>query len=521
VRLLAPVRLRLFLVLAASCALFFATNIVREHYPAFALAQHGDLRCDEWAGLHPDLFQHRDGHWYANNNAGASLAAAPLLFVFRPLLAKLEEIGKRQAAIDPAPAGEGSEYPLRQKFMAEVRKRGLHLRFGAAAAVTSTLLMAPAAALLALLVHDLLRRRGVSGPLAVSLTLLFAFGTPLLFRSATLNHNQLEALVAFASFALLWRGGEAGAPSGARLVAAGLLAGASVLLDYSGLVLLAGLGLYAVACAAGRSGALGGARAVVREATPFALGALASLGLLWFTQWWQFGDPFLPAQRWMPDAHFSTRGWHGFAAPSGDLLAKNLFDPSYGLFVFAPLLLLALLPPSRAPLRGEAASVAPILPRRERLFVLALAAAFLVFSSANQFARLQWNTGFRALAPLVPFLFLAACDLLARLPKGVCALVAIVSVPNALVLAMARATPPLAPAGFGESTLARSWNSFFEHGVTLPWFTVWRQTQPSGGPQWTGVVPPLLVIALGGALALLWSAGARAARGGDRRGAPA
>src|SRR5262245_63592614 len=117
-RWLRSVRLRLFLAVFAGASLLFATNLAREHYPAFALAQHGTLRCDEWAGLHPDLFQHSDGHWYANNQVGASLVAAPVLRLFSPLLDRLEAIGKEQAAADAAkaaaePARFDSDYPRR------------------------------------------------------------------------------------------------------------------------------------------------------------------------------------------------------------------------------------------------------------------------------------------------------------------------------------------------------------------------------------------------------------------------
>ena len=40
-RFLASVRVRLFLVSWAVFTLFFATNVVREHYPAFTLSERG------------------------------------------------------------------------------------------------------------------------------------------------------------------------------------------------------------------------------------------------------------------------------------------------------------------------------------------------------------------------------------------------------------------------------------------------------------------------------------------------
>ena len=529
-RLLRSVRVRLFVVVWAVCSLHFATNIVREHYPAFALAQHGNLRCDDWViesrdpaapsgvrvtPLHPDLFRHVDGHWYANNNAGASLVAAPLLVVFEPLLAQFERIGKRQAAARPAaspggdqPAQYDTEYPLRQRFMAEVTRRGLQLRLGAAAALTAVLLMAPAAALLALLVHDWLRRRGVAPGRAVTLTLLFAFATPLVFRSAILNHNQLEAAAAFAAFALLSRAPSAGVRG--RFLAAGVLGGATVLFDYSGVVLLAALLAWAFVVARH-------ARAGVRRSlVAFVAGAALPLALLAFTQWWQFGDPFRPAQRWMPDAHFSVRGYHGFDLPSPDLLWKNLFDPSYGLFAFAPLLLLALVPASALG-PAHAADGRPLAP--------AIVSARSVPSSSRCPPRSSCSapptssrgcSGTPAFARSRRWCRSCSCWRARRscgLSPRALALIGAPCVLHSWVLAMARATPPLEPASFAESTVARSWRAFFENGIELPWLTVWRRTQPHGGPAWTALVAPLLVCATIGALALLWRAGARAAAG--------
>ena len=523
-RLLRSLRLRLFLVVWAACALHFATNITREHYPAFALAAHGNLRCDDWVAgrpdpsepdgvrqepLHPDLFRHRDGHWYANNNVGAALVAAPALFLFEPLLGRLDEIGRREAASGRARAPFESAYPLRLRFMEEVRRRGLHLRLGASAAITSVLVMAPLAGLLALLVHGALTARGVEPGRAGALTLLFAFATPLLFRSAVLNHNQMQAVAAFASFTLLRPGRGAPASAPRRLLGAGALAGATVLLDWSGAVLLAGLALLLLADAR----AAAGPRGAVRAALPFAAGAAVPLALLALTQWWQFGNALLPAQRWMPDAHFSVRGWHGFDWPRVDLLASNLFDPSFGLFAFAPLLLLAFVSRPGGRERPAGPAEAPLLAGRERRFVLALFAAFLLFSAANQFTRLQWNTGFRGLAPLVPFLFLASGDLLARAGRRTLVLVAAPLALHSWVLAMARATPPVEPVAFADSTIARSWTAILESGPALPWLTVWRQTQPGGGPAWAAAAAPLLIGATAALLALAWRSGARAAAG--------
>jgi hypothetical protein len=496
-------RVRLFLAAGLVCALHFATNVVREHYPAFALVDHGDLRCDPWAGLSPDLFRHKDGHWYANHQVGAALLAAPVLFILEPLLHRLEEVGRRQAAESRGPFTYATEYPARARFMAAVRARGLHLRFGAAAAATAVLVMAPAAGLLVVMIFELLRRRGVAEHRAALLALLSLLATPLVYRSAILNQNQLEAVALFAAFFVLHgddRPGEAPrATTPLALFGAGLLAGAALLMDSSGVVGVAALALD-VALRGRRPSERSGSR---RALLDFGAGVSVPLSILFATQYWSFGNPFLPAQHWMPATDQSRVGWHGIALPDASLFGRSLSDPSYGLFAFAPLLLLAF----ARPRAGTPAVVA----RGERRWILLFGLAFLLFNSMNRYFELQWNTGFRSLAPLVPFLFLLACDGLARVKGRTLALVAIPCALHGWVLALARATPPFEPQSFAESTIARSWQALFTRGIELPWLTVWRETQPGGGPAWARFLSIVLVAGAGALVVLLLRAKKRAA----------
>ncbi len=64
---------------------------------------------------------------------------------------------------------------------------------------------------------------------------------------------------------------------------------------------------------------------------------------------------------------------------------------------------------------------------------------------------------------------------------------------------------------FADSTLARSWTAFLDHGIQLPWLTTWRQAQPGGGPAWASYASAALIAAVAALAALLWRAGARAA----------
>ncbi len=48
---------RLALTVALIYGIHFATNVVRETYPAVTLVDDGSFRVDPYVGLHPDLFE--------------------------------------------------------------------------------------------------------------------------------------------------------------------------------------------------------------------------------------------------------------------------------------------------------------------------------------------------------------------------------------------------------------------------------------------------------------------------------
>lgn len=469
---------RVFLTAWILLAAHFATNISREHYPAFSLSERGSFRLDPYVGLHSDIFVHEDGHAYIDNNVAASVVAALPLFLARPLLDKLQERRLAEIARDPV-AAEGvfrSEYPGRAEFYAQVRKRGLDLRFGAAAAITAVFVTAPLAALAAVLVLSFLTRRGVPRGRAIALALLSVLGTAVFFRAGTLNNNLFVLAATLGAFVLML------APR-RKLAWVGFLAASAVAFDYSGAVVLACFAGWVVLEA--RS---------FRACLEFALGAIPPLAFLFWTQWVQFGHPFLPAQHWMPAAHFTELGWRGFSAPRLDLLVANLVDPDFGLFAYAPILVFALIP-----------SAGGILPMAARRFAVVLSALFLLFCASNQYTRMQWNSGFRHLLPIVPIVFLLACETLARLPKTAFAIVAGIAVLHEWVLSMVRYHPQ--PKDLGElssSAIVESWRRFFEEGVQLPWLSVLRRTVPDGSIVQAWYWPPVVLLACGLLVFVVW-----------------
>lgn len=492
------IRTRLFLTCWIVFTVHFATNTVREHYPAFSLIEDRTLKVDRYLDFHPDIFAHTDGHAYVGNNVAGSYVAVLPLLLFDPALDALERWEKAQLEV----SGVGSteyrveDHPNSQVFYRMAKEAGLTLRFGGSAAVTSAFLMAPLMAGMVVLIFSILVDRAVGWRRALWISLLFAFGTPIFFRAGVLNHNVMLMATTFLAFVILWRRGEDAQPgprSTASLAGAGALAGFGLALDYAGVIPLLCLYGYVLATRLRARGWWG----TIRESMPFVLGSVPPVLFLLYTQWAMFGNPFLPGQYWMPDASttafgtfenpYSTDGFRGFTLPAPDLYLLNLFDPSYGLFTYGPLLVVGLIPAWRYPRRRL------VLPRSERWFNLVFFLAFLTFCSANQYSRIQFNSGFRYMIPVVPFLFLAASDHLARMPRRWLAALSVPVIAHSWVIAMVREPVP------------ESWRRVLTEGIQLPWLTTLKATRPVDDPIFSNALLPLAVLALTGALVwIIW-----------------
>ena len=96
---------------------------------------------------------------------------------------------RRAAAGTPLAADYDNRHPNSRKFFAQVRERGLDVRFGLASLVIHLGATAPFSAAMLVLMRRWLRRGGVPGSAATLLALLYGFGTPLFFRGGFLNQN--------------------------------------------------------------------------------------------------------------------------------------------------------------------------------------------------------------------------------------------------------------------------------------------------------------------------------------------
>ena len=402
---------RLFFTVWLIYAVHLATNVARETYLAIALGERFSLRVDEYLGLHPDLFEIEGRGAFINNNPGASMLGAVPYALARPAIAVLFAVKPELAQPKPV-AKYDDPRPNRNKFMNEARRRGVDIKLGLAAMITQLGLMAPLGALAAVLVFFFLRARLEDEQKALAYALLFAFGTPFFFRAAFLNQNAIVAhCVLWAFIALAGLTPRRAPPSRNAVMFAGASLGLAILTDYSGAPLALAFGLWVMAEGwASEKGRTERAAAAVNNGGRFVLGALGPLAILLAYQWAAFGDPFLPAQRYMPATTYSVNGWFGMTPPTPHLLFGNLFGLEFGLFGWCPMLLAVFALPSvrKGPHHPNA---------RVQWFVLGASLLLYLFSSANQYANLQWNTGVRYMVPLVPLLFFLTVPVFERMPR--------------------------------------------------------------------------------------------------------
>ncbi|MBC8133230.1 MAG: hypothetical protein H7X95_09645 [Deltaproteobacteria bacterium] len=229
-------------------------------------------------------------------------------------------------------------------------------------------------------------------------TMLFPYGT--LF----VGHAQ-ASLAAFAAFMLLsWK--RSGLPRDAtglgvggadpqdqrepaiRIVAAGALTGAAVLLEYQLLLIAVLLTGYAIWTARRR------AVWFVVAAVPFAL-ALGAYHTALFGRPWEFPYGHLENQDY---AQIHDVGYHGLAGPRLGVLGTSLFSVSYGLFAYSPFLAVGLILGAYVAFRGRG-SVRP-----EGLLVFAAMLVMTLFISGLSNWRAGWCVGPRYIAGAVPFL---------------------------------------------------------------------------------------------------------------------
>ncbi|MGB7208315.1 MAG: hypothetical protein WBD27_06630 [Pyrinomonadaceae bacterium] len=402
--------IRIFLTCWLVFTLHFATNTVREIFPALTLGDHLSFDVSEYNGLHTDTFELPGRGSFINNNPGASMIGAIPYTLFRPITDRIIDGVQRSRAENPQAKSQeyDSIYPMAREFYRNAREKGFDIKLGIGAGITQAFAMAPISALGVVVMFWILLALTNNTRTSVLLSLVYAFATPIFFRTAQLNQNALLASFTLFAFALLWRPWKKVDPSSKPFYfLAGLCAGWTVVLDYSGLVAVVTLSLYALS----RWLSEPRDKRQYGDLVTYASGVAICALVLMAYQWSSFGNPFLPAQSYMPSVAYTELGYKGFSFPRFDLLAETAFNIRYGLFTSAPILLLALIVPVWLRKKSR------LLERRELVFVVSFIALFFVFCAANQYGRMQFYLGVRHIVPVVPFMFLLAANVLLQMPR--------------------------------------------------------------------------------------------------------
>jgi hypothetical protein len=475
-------QLRLFVTCWLVFVLHFATDIVREHYLSFSLAEDYSFRMDKYLGLHVDIFDTPGFGAHIGNNPGVSMLGAVPYLICRPMIDWIASTvnARRTASGAAVTAVYDDPRPRRVEFYRKVREQGLDVRFGLAAGVIQALFMAPVSAFAAVVMLRVLYALGLGIRVALLGAFLYALGTPIFFRTAYLNQNIFIAHLLLFGFVALWRPG--GFPpwrDKTASVVAGLAGGYALLSDYSGVIVLVWLGLYAVWIAGASNRSTGAWRA----ATWYGVGAAGPILLLLFYQWRAFGSPWYPGQHYMPDVEWINIGYRGVGRPEWRLFKMLLFNRQFGLLIACPLLALSVTG-LFASLRGGS-----WLPKREAIFLAVFGFVFALFFSMVQYTQLQWVTGVRYIVPVIPALFLLALVSLLQLPALLQFSVIVLTFAESWCLSMVRAIDI-------SDSIAR----VLLGGFQLPWVNVLSRMAPQYLPFLQQHASPLALFALCGVL---------------------
>src|ERR1043165_5492358 len=85
------IAIRLFITCWLIYSLHLATNTVREIYLALAIGDHFSFRVDDYAHMHPDLFEKKGYGWHIGANPGGSMLGAIPYAVLRPVTDRIIE----------------------------------------------------------------------------------------------------------------------------------------------------------------------------------------------------------------------------------------------------------------------------------------------------------------------------------------------------------------------------------------------------------------------------------------------
>jgi hypothetical protein len=458
------------------------------HFALVRALSHGTPKIDAYHWETRDKSWYR-GHFYAVKGPGLALFTLPLYEALHAVDAEKASVWAARRARANA-AGRWSAGGRPNGLYGHSLERALRVR----TQVESETAMVWALGLLGvvlpgvlmlLLVRSLAER--VEPGFGTAAAVICGVGTLVLPFATVYFSHLLAAMLGFAAFAVLWRERE-GPPRIALVAAAGLLAGLAVTTEYPLAIVGAIVGLYAIARAN-----------VVRRAAAYGAGVVAGVLPLAAYNLWAFGslshNTYRDAVKFQGiSGHavlgLNDAGFFGIGAPSLHQFLQLLFAPR-GLLVLSPVLALSAVGTVLLHRRGR---------RAEAYTIGAVAVAFLAYNSGYYLPFGGGSPGARFLIPMLPFCAVPLALALRRFPAVTIAL----ALPSTVLMLVATTTQPL---------LGFDWTGYWAHVLDLATFEHTAATILGAGNGWGGILPFLLAIGSGIALAVAASDRVTLARG--------
>ena len=342
-----------------------------------AIVDDGTVRIDAYAGNTGD-YALIDGHIYTDKAPGLSLMAVPIYAVTKA--AEPYGLGQISHRLGQSESFSGTLNPDGQGLNEDRIDTAVALYI--ATAVTVAI---PAVVMLLLLSLIIMRLVGCRTAAVLSV-LAIGLATPVFtYSQAFYGHIPAAACIVGILALVILRDDER--ISNRRLIAIGLLAGWAVVIEYPAAVLLAPIGIWLIVRERERALIYGAAGLIP------ALAVLATYDLIAFGTLLPIG--YEHSALWQ-EQH--STGFMSLTYPQPDALWGLTFSPFRGLFLFAPVLLLAV--------PGMVLGLKRAWTRPVFIVVGAASLAFFLFIASSVMWWGGFSVGPRYLAPAIPLLAL-------------------------------------------------------------------------------------------------------------------
>lgn len=397
-----PVEVRLFFVIW----LVYVVHVVpgggvnpnRYFDLTYSLVEHRTIAIDNY---HENTIDKafKDGHYYSAGLPGPSLLAIPAYLTFKMFYYFVPESIK-------------SEISQVQSF--KTRQSGFYQQDTTSFFISTIWItwfaLSSVSALASVFLFRTLNNLGVARNYALLATVLYAWGTPVFFYSTTYFSHVFHA--SFAIFALYFLSTMPASPGWQRLIGLGLLCGSTILIEYQGMIVIAGFGLYILWKYGGKALVL------------YSVGAVALVTLLLIYNTMAFDAPLLTPHQFLVGPNRETThgfGLLGFTLPTFPRMWGLVFSLNRGLFLYSPILCLAPLGWLIC-LRQQRSLVGfSVLSILVSLSLLAMIAGFQDWGGGAAF-------GPRYLIMSFPFLIIGVAIALERIPRSIWIPLAFVSI---------------------------------------------------------------------------------------------